>query len=232
MERYGYEMKRYVELSEISDGKLYGEEDMARLGCQECAGCSSCCRGMGDTIILDPLDVYRLGTYLGKTTEQLIQEGALALGVVDGIILPHLQMQPGSDACFFLNGEGRCSIHDSRPGICRLFPLGRYYENGDFQYFLQKDECRCTNRSKVKISKWLDTPQLPRYRRFILDWHYFLKAVEEKLEQQPEMARQWDTLILQGFYMTVYGAEGDFYTQFHKRLEIYRRVILPEETGF
>lgn len=218
-------MKRYVELSEISDGKLYEEEDMARLGCQDCAGCSACCRGMGDTIILDPLDVYRISGRLQKTAPQLMEEGALALGVVDGIILPHLQMQPGSDACFFLNGEGRCSIHDSRPGICRLFPLGRYYENGDFRYFLQTDECRRERRSKVRISKWIDTPELPRYRQFVLDWHYFLNDVEEKLKALPEMARQWDTLILQGFYLTAYGAEEDFYSQFQKRLQIYRRII-------
>ena len=33
----------------------------------------------------------------------------------------------------FLNEQGRCSIHDSRPGFCRLFPLGRFYENGGFR---------------------------------------------------------------------------------------------------
>lgn len=218
-------MKRYVELSEISDGKLYEEEDMARLGCRDCEGCSACCRGMGDTVILDPLDVHRISGRLQKTAQQLIGEGALALGVVDGIILPHLQMQPGSDACFFLSGEGRCTIHDSRPGICRLFPLGRYYENGDFRYFLQTGECRRERRSKVRISKWIDTPDLLRYRQFILDWHYFLNDVEEKLKVQPEMARQWDTLILQGFYLTAYGTEEEFYPQFQKRLQIYGRII-------
>lgn len=223
-------MKRYVELSEISDGKLYEEEDMARLGCQDCAGCSACCRGMGDTIILDPLDVHRISGRLQKTPQELMGEGALALGVVDGIILPHLQMQPGSDACFFLNSEGRCSIHESRPGICRLFPLGRYYENGDFRYFLQTDECRRERRSKVRISKWIDTPDLPRYRQFVLDWHYFLNDVEERLKAQPEMARQWDTLILQGFYLTAYEAEEEFYPQFQKRLQTYSRIIGVSDT--
>ncbi len=223
-------MKRFVELSEISDGKLYEEEDMARLGCRDCAGCSACCRGMGDTIILDPLDVHRISRRLQKTAEQLIQEGALALGVVDGIILPHLQMQAESGACFFLNAQGRCSIHESRPGICRLFPLGRYYEDGDFRYFLQTDECRRERRSKVRISKWIDTPELPRYRQFILGWHYFLNDAEEKLKARPEMARQWDTLILQGFYLTAY-EEEEFYPQFQKRLQIYSRVIGGDSSG-
>ena len=59
----------------------------------------------------------------------------LELHVVEGIILPNLNMQEreqGKEVCGFLNEEGRCSIHPYRPGICRIFPLGRYYENGSF----------------------------------------------------------------------------------------------------
>ena len=59
------------------------------------------------------------------------------LNVVDGVILPNLKMSGQNDACGFLDENGRCSIHAVRPGICRLFPLGRYYENHDFSYFLQ-----------------------------------------------------------------------------------------------
>ena len=51
-------MEREIDLNQISDGKLYLANDMVRTGCNECAGCSSCCRGMGDSIILDPYDMY------------------------------------------------------------------------------------------------------------------------------------------------------------------------------
>ena len=56
-----------------------------------------------------------------------------------------------------MNDAGRCSIHPYRPGICRLFPLGRYYEEDGFRHILQIHECEKTNRSKVKIRKWMDT---------------------------------------------------------------------------
>ena len=42
-------------LEEISDGKRYGLNDMVRAACNDCAGCSSCCEDMGESIILDPL---------------------------------------------------------------------------------------------------------------------------------------------------------------------------------
>ena len=53
-------MKRNVDLKEISDGRLYSSGDMVRADCRDCEGCSECCRGMGSSIILDPMDVWRL----------------------------------------------------------------------------------------------------------------------------------------------------------------------------
>ena len=53
-------MRREVSLEEISDGKLYEANDMVKADCQDCAGCHDCCEGMGDSVVLDPLDVNRL----------------------------------------------------------------------------------------------------------------------------------------------------------------------------
>lgn len=53
-------MIREVDLQEISDGKLYTANDLVKAGCNDCAGCSACCRGMGNSIVLDPLDMHRL----------------------------------------------------------------------------------------------------------------------------------------------------------------------------
>ena len=60
-------MRREVSLEEISDGRLYELNDMVKADCQDCAGCHDCCEGMGDSVVLDPMDVYRLCTNLGKT---------------------------------------------------------------------------------------------------------------------------------------------------------------------
>ena len=53
-------MEREVSLEDISDGKLYGINDMVRADSGGCEGCSACCRGMGSSIRLDPLDMFRL----------------------------------------------------------------------------------------------------------------------------------------------------------------------------
>ena len=89
---------------------------------------------MGNSIVLDPYDVYRLTSGLNCRFEDLLIN-KLDLNVVEGIILPNLKMSGRNESCAFLDEEGRCSIHSIRPGICRIFPLGRIYEDGSFQYF-------------------------------------------------------------------------------------------------
>lgn len=237
-------MLRNVGLEEISDGRLYGLNDMAKLGCNDCAGCSSCCRGMGNTIVLDPYDVWRLTGGLGVSLQQLLA-GHLELNVVDGIILPNLKLAGDSEQCTFLNEAGRCSIHPYRPGICRLFPLGRYYEEDGFRYILQVHECEKQNRSKVKIRKWMDTPDMERYDAYIADWHAFLKHLririginlaeeiatdatadgqkqEFKMEQKqppsPDLAKSISMYILQQFYLLPYDNSRDFYSQYEARM--------------
>lgn len=212
-------MKRNVSLTDISDGRLYGENDMVKADCHGCAGCSDCCRGMGDTILLDPYDVYRLTNGLSRPFAEFLDK-EIELGVVDGYILPHLKMVGDEEKCAFLNEQGRCSIHAVRPGICRLFPLGRYYENGEYQYFLQTKECKAVH-SKVKVSKWIDTPDRTRYRAFVTAWHYLLNDVEAMLQQSTDetFARNLNMFLLQTFFLTPYDGEQDFYEQFEERKE-------------
>ncbi|MBR1930815.1 MAG: YkgJ family cysteine cluster protein [Lachnospiraceae bacterium] len=225
-------MKRNVSLSEISDGKLYGENDMVRADCHGCNGCSACCRGMGASIILDPYDVFRLTSGLGKSLQELIAEDYIELHVVDGVILPNLHMAGEREQCAFLNREGRCSIHELRPGICRLFPLGRYYENGDFRYFLQVGECDAPH-SKIKVSKWIDTPNLQRNHAFVVKWHYLLNKVEEfvmaefmeKHATYEGADKQINMLLLQMFYLKPYASERDFYEQVEERIALFYQAF-------
>ncbi|MCD8347731.1 MAG: YkgJ family cysteine cluster protein [Lachnospiraceae bacterium] len=237
-------MKRQVSLEEISDGRLYGRHDMVRAGCGGCRGCSACCHGMGKSAILDPLDVSRLTQGTGLPVDVLLGE-KLELNVVDGIILPNLAMTGEEEACGFLNEDGRCSIHPFRPGVCRLFPLGRYYvkkddwtekhssslnpsgedtkETGsamDFRYFLQVNECPAPNKTKVRVEKWLDQPQLSRYEAYILAWHNFLERAEVLVAEETDetVVKNINLYLLKQFFIKPYEPEEDFYAQFEARL--------------
>ena len=215
-------MKRNVDLKEISDGRLYSSGDMVRADCHDCEGCSECCRGMGSSIILDPMDVWRLQKGIKKGFQALLEEGKIELNMADGMILPSLKMDAEREACPFLDGQGRCSVHDCRPGLCRLFPLGRYYEENGFRYFIQIHECRKQDRGKIKIKKWLGIPNLKAYENYLLEWHGFLNQCEDALETlSEENVRILELYVLRRFYETAYMAadENGFYEEFSARME-------------
>lgn len=219
-------MKRNCSLNEISDGKLYGREDLAEVSCNGCKGLASCCHSMGNSIILDPYDIDRLSAYLNLSFEGLLAD-KIELNVVDGIILPNLRMTGAGEGCAFLNSEGRCEVHAYRPGICRIFPLGRYYENHGFQYFLQTEECRNSSSTKIKISKWIDTPDWEKNEQFLIDWHYFLNDAEKivKSSQDDKLIKNVNMYILNSFYVRKYDTGADFYSQFYERLAEAQKVL-------
>ena len=249
------------DLLEISDGKLYGNNDMAKISCHDCAGCSSCCRDMGESIWLDPYDIFQLTRNLcvqfvellsaeenQKSVEEMKQEAVfkksdmgmpsamwqntsiakVELHVEDGLILPNLRMiGEGEPCCGFLNEEGRCSIHAFRPGLCRLFPLGRNYEDGRLTYFVLKDACPAPSKSKIKINKWLGIPRIKEYEKFLVEWHdltKMLRAYYEEHHEEDAVIKTINMKFLEIFYLTPY-VEDDFYQEFYGRLDKMKRFL-------
>lgn len=205
------------DLNEVSDGKIYGWNDMVRVGCNDCEGCSDCCRDMEDTVKLTPYDVYHLQKGLQKSFEELLNEN-IELSVEEGLILPHLKTE---GKCSFLNEEGRCLIHPFRPMVCRLFPLGRIYEDGQVQYILLKGQCAKEKRSKEKVGKWIAMKDRKAEENFALSWYQMRKKVEKLFSEHPnqEFMKQVNLLLLNSFYISPYDTEKEFYPQYEERFK-------------
>ncbi|MDO4476336.1 MAG: YkgJ family cysteine cluster protein [Lachnospiraceae bacterium] len=220
-------MQREIDLKSISDGRLYTANDMVRTDTGGCSGCSGCCRGMGTSVVLDPYDVWRIARDVRLPFERLLH-GFVELNVQDGLILPNLAMNGSGSGCAFLDENDRCKIHAARPGFCRLFPMGRIYEDGDFKYFLQIYECDHV-KTKVKLKKWLDQPELSRYEDYIRSWHSFWLKAQEAADADKSGAqrKQISLTILEIFFMTPWDTEADFYPQFDAR-----RELACEKLGF
>ena len=211
--------------------KLYEINDMVKAGCNDCKGCFECCQGMGQSIVLDPYDIWQLECGLNCTFAELLQgKELIELNIEDGLILPNLKMQGAMEKCGFLNEEGRCSIHAYRPGLCRLFPLGRNYENHKLQYFLLEGACICTSMTKVKVKKWLEIQDSRKYEEFLISWHDLRRRLKEKiagLETDAEaglsdmdIMKEINMKLLHIFYETQYKLD-DFYAQFDARKSLF-----------
>lgn len=216
-------MIREVDIDEISDGKRYHANDMVRIGCNDCRDCKNCCcQNMGHTIILDPYDIYQLTVGLGTSFDVLLsgEQPVIELSMADGILLPNIRMQKENNSCIFLDDNKRCKIHNYRSGFCRLYPLGRIYEDGGFSYFNQILECDYPNKSKVKVKKWLGINNLPEYENFVLRWHDYLEDFRQEVREAADTS-DVSTLCVQfltKFYREPYTMEKSFYEQIYERM--------------
>lgn len=216
-------MIRQESLEEISDGKLYSENDCVKADTGNCAGCRQvCCKGMEASIVLDPYDVYRLTQKTGKSFNELIND-KIEINIVDGIMLPNMRMDPDTNACGFLLSDNRCAIHDARPGVCRMFPLGRYWEDDThFKYILQKGQCNKDNLFKIKVKKWIDMREGEPYREFIILWHVYLKQIKSAaLNLDEQQLRILCMYTLKTFFVTPYmssDADG-FFREVRERIQ-------------
>lgn len=227
-------MLRNVSMDEISDGRLYSSNDLVKADCRGCDGCPECCcQHMYDVIFLDPYDIYCISTVSGTSFEELLKS-TVKLTLADKILLPVLAMTGERECCTFLDDDMRCSIHKYRPGLCRLFPLGRYYHDSSFSYFIQTDQCKKSPLSKVKIKNWLGIPNLKLYESFICDWHYFLKDISLNLEGLDDsLVGVLQKYLLKTFYLAPYNTSAfsepslEAFTEiFNKRLAAAKDMLL------
>lgn len=221
-------MEHKVNLEEISDGKLYTSNDLVKLGCDGCNGAASCCRFAADTITLDPFDFYQFSVGEGLSFEQLYGAGVIALSPVQGLLLPHLNFSKTTESCPFLNSDGLCNIHSHRPGLCRLFPLARYFEADKLYYILQIHECPCSVTPKIKVKNWIGLPNLEQYEAFLVTWHNLVFRVQEKIAAAPDrqIISTVTTALLKLFFLTPYQAEDSFFLQFERRSQQMDSILL------
>lgn len=214
-------MLRNCRIEDISDGRRYREQDMVKIACEECKGCSACCRNMEDTIVLDPYDVWNLTIGTGKLFQEYLNR-EIQLKITDGLILPHLAMKE-NNCCYFLSEEGRCTIHKNRPGICQLFPLGRIYEKEDYYYFIQNDQCQHPLKSKIKLSKWIGDQATSWYHDYVLGWHRVIKTQQGKMVELPlEEAKERNMELLQVFYLNPF---HDFQREIMERIQNWNERV-------
>jgi len=230
------------ELLNSKDGKLYKSDDLVKIACDDCKGCQQCCENMGDTILLDPYDIWQFTHKLkiaggGQITFDLLisEDGPLALTGANGMILPHIKMvetnKEDVGACSFLNEEGRCSIHFCRPGMCRLYPLGRIFSEHEetfereLHYFILNEDLGCPiqNTSNICVKDWIAIED-ERYEDFLIKWNEMKKSISLTVLSGNISAEELKNLqlkFLQLFFMKPYG--DDFFTEFEERRSLWMR---------
>ena len=154
------------ELPEALRGRRQlGPDDVFRFDCNPGISCfTNCCSDIN--IPLTPLDVLQLSRAAGLSTQEFLDKHTLT-PITKELHLPVVLLKMGDDAdkkCSFV-GEGGCTVYESRPWSCRMYPLGmglppaRAGEEPEPVYVLFEDDfCDGTKVGKQEwtIQGWKD----------------------------------------------------------------------------
>ena len=110
---------------------------------------------MAQTVVIEPVDAYNMSKYL-KLEISKFYEKYTNMYLLENTVFPvfTLKTTGNDDACIFLKGN-RCSIQDSKPKTCRLYPFWVYPSENGFVYNYTTERSHHPNGSLVKVKDWM-----------------------------------------------------------------------------
>lgn len=163
-----------TQLQNIRNGVL-GPEDTFRFSCKMCG---QCCRRRQDPIIVTGLDVFRLAQKLNiSPAEAVVSYTDVILGASSH--LPITVLRERLDGSCVLLRNGHCMVHDHKPVVCAVYPLGRAFDlrNGSVQYFQQQTTCGKEDGRIWTLREWIDEWGLDKLDAEVMAWANMTKDI-------------------------------------------------------
>ena len=189
----------------------------------KCRRCGKCCINQ-DTILLNTRDTFNIAKKKGMTMQQVVDAYTeVYIGPNSQIPVVHLLSNGPKGACPLLE-NGRCGVHDCKPTVCALFPLGRLVIAGEDEltheakhlqtkYIL--NDYNCGSAGKVNtVRSWLAKFGIPEQDEYFMLWNKVRISLVELISRLKEAKVSKACLDL--FWGTVYQA---LYIQYDTRLE-------------
>lgn len=203
-----------------------------------CTACGKCCINRED-ILLNPRDLFRIAKYLNKTPVDVYHEYCESyIGQHSHIPIVRLKPIGHIKRCPFLKNR-KCAVHDAKPGVCALYPLGRYIkveandvsnalENPTVQYLNQGVTCG-DGREIHTVREWLAGFNIALEDQAFIRWHqmvaYMGKTLEkaEKKLSEGTMMKVWNTVMILMYFN--YDTDRDYLSQFEENAENVKSVM-------
>ena len=211
--------------------------DSLKIGLDEtfkfnCTMCGKCCINRED-ILLKPKDLFVACKELSLKPQEFIQKYCECY-VGDSSGLPIVRLKPVGEnkRCPMLLGS-RCAIHNAKPEVCAMFPIGRCIsidknelENSDkiseIVYINQKVNCG-DKRATHTVREWLNKFNIPVDDEYFIEWHKVVSSmaldIQELEKYTPEKIKGLMYNNLFAFLYVDYDLEKDFMKQFKLNAE-------------
>ncbi len=126
----------------------------------KCTACGACCKNVRDSIMLEPLDAYRLIRHFREekapvSPEDILSEYADLKLLSRGYWVYVLKTINNSGICVFLKDD-KCGLYVNRPRTCRIYPFTvETYENSpEFKWFLCTEQAHHFRGPQITPQEW------------------------------------------------------------------------------
>lgn len=233
--------KRLKHIVDNLDNMKIGVDDSFRFGCKQCG---KCCINRED-ILLTPKDLYKLAAFMGKKIDEVVAKYCETyLGQSSRIPIVRLKPQGSIKRCPLLK-DRRCSVHQAKPVVCAMYPVGRFFQIEQDKsgleamsvdgigYILNKVECFNGSETHT-VKEWLESFGVPIKDPFFVKWHQTLSVVGKKIHEiepkYPDTSMEliWN-LVYAALYLN-YDVKKDFMDQFSSNADklIDAMQLLPD----
>jgi Fe-S-cluster containining protein len=220
--------KRTENILENCEKNRLGLDDTVRFTCRTCG---KCCKNRDD-IMLTARDLYNIARSLSRTIKYVI-ERYCEVYIGRDSRMPIVRLRPGGygKVCPLLR-DGKCIVHDAKPVVCALFPLGRAAsvrrtddiaeKPEEFQsvYFMQPVTCGTKDHSHT-VRSWLDMFGIPAEDEFYNIWTEtivfisdFFRSIEARKATEKTLMPLWDIAFSELY--AAYDTEKELLPQFRE----------------
>lgn len=209
----------------------------------KCKECGSCCRCRQEPIIINGVDIYRGAKHLGIDIPEFMVRYTYSY-IGDTSNLPVVVLKERQDGSCSLLRNGKCTIHQSKPAVCAIYPLGRmisYGEDstGQYEYFQQPNQCpgeECRDEDvQHTVREWIESFHLTEYDKEYIGWSDMVTALsvymnkhrhDKKAQLNPaERISQYHLHCLNAMYL--YFDPAQPFLQQLENVKHYMEEVLP-----
>ncbi len=215
-------------LNDFENNKLNADDSFKF----HCTQCGKCCINRDD-ILLSPQDLFRIAKKLDLTPTDTVNQYCEAyIGNDSRIPVVRIKSKGSIQRCPFLK-DRKCSVHEAKPAVCAMFPIGRavgYSKDPDsemntvpkLEYFFTDPGCG-DNAETHTLKEWfhdfglsLEDDYFIRWALFQMELHDFLADMEKHVDESL-MKTLWNSVFIQ-LYLD-YDIKKEFLPQFDAHVD-------------
>lgn len=204
-----------------------------------CTQCGKCCINRED-ILMSPQDVFKAAKALQMPPADFVKLYCEAyLGGTSRMPIVRLLPKGSIRRCPLLK-DRKCMIHDAKPAVCAMFPLGRAIRMDkdaaekdesiemNVEYIINDIECG-DNSETHTVKEWLESFGIPLNDEYFIKWQRTVTLLSPRIQilEKKMETNMLDKLINVMFIKLYldYDLELDFLPQFTKNADICVKTV-------